>query len=310
MNKWKEYYEKLLTENRQEYSTISPTEINISGEVINIPQTKKAVAALKNNRAPGPQNIPGELVKCGTEKLFKALTWCINRFLNGAPIPKEWKIAYISSIHKKGNKQVCSNYRGISVTSTLSRLYGRILRDLIEQEYQQQEEEEQSGFRTGRTCTDNIFCLKQLIEKKVVFIRRHTSCLLTFTKHMIPFQLTDYSRTAKDDKDIKKRISQARRTIGCLNGVFWSNEAGKKRKINIYQTLVKSSLLYGAETWRITEANRKKLEAVEMDAYRRTLGISRRDRVRNEEIQQRIGIEGSLATDIERQQLMWYGHVG
>lgn len=46
-----------------------------------------------------------------------------------------------------------------------------------------------------------------------------------------------------------------------------------------------------------------------MDAYRRTLGISRRDRVRNEEIQQRIGIEGSLATDIERQQLMWYGHV-
>ncbi|XP_030757399.1 uncharacterized protein LOC115883217 [Sitophilus oryzae] len=118
-----------------------------------------------------------------------------------------------------------------------------------------------------------------------------------------------FDRTAKDDKDIKKRISQARRTIGCLNGVFWSNEAGKKRKINIYQTLVKSSLLYGAETWRITEANRKKLEAVEMDAYRRTLGISRRDRVRNEEIQERIGIEGSLATDIERQQLMWYGDV-
>lgn len=157
---------------------------------------EKAVAALKNNRAPGPENIPGELLKCGTEKLFKALTWCINRFLNGAPIPKEWKIAYISSIHKKGNKQVCSNYRGISVTGTLSRLYGRILRDLIEQEYQQQEEEEQSGFRTGRTCTDNIFCLKQLIEKKSS-IDQETHLMfidLTFTKHMIPFQLTDYSK--------------------------------------------------------------------------------------------------------------------
>ncbi|XP_030762016.1 craniofacial development protein 2-like [Sitophilus oryzae] len=74
MNKWKEHYEELLTENRQEYATISPTEINISGEVINIdiPQTKKAVAALKSNRGPGPENIPGELLKCGTENLFKA----------------------------------------------------------------------------------------------------------------------------------------------------------------------------------------------------------------------------------------------
>lgn len=47
----------------------------------------------------------------------------------------------------------------------LSRVYSRILRNLIESEYkEQEEEEEQSGFRPGRTCT-NVFCLKQLIEK-------------------------------------------------------------------------------------------------------------------------------------------------
>lgn len=51
------------------------------------------------------------------------------------------------------------------MTSTLSRLYGRIICDLLEQEYGEQEEEEQSRFRAGRTCRDNIFCLKQLIEK-------------------------------------------------------------------------------------------------------------------------------------------------
>lgn len=43
---------------------------------------------------------------------------------------------------------------------------GRILRDLIEMEYRENEEEEQSGFRTGRSCNDNIFYLKQIIEKK------------------------------------------------------------------------------------------------------------------------------------------------
>ena len=38
---------------------------------------------------------------------------------------------------------------------------------MIEQEYANYEEEEQSGFRAGRSCTDNVFSLKQVIEKKI-----------------------------------------------------------------------------------------------------------------------------------------------
>jgi hypothetical protein len=45
----------------------------------------------------------------------------------------------------------------------MSRLYGKILRDLIDEE--NKDEEEQSGFRTGRSCTD-IFCMKKVIEKR------------------------------------------------------------------------------------------------------------------------------------------------
>jgi len=46
----------------------------------------------------------------------------------------------------------------------MSRLYGKILRNLIEEE--NKDEEEQSGFQTGRSCSDNIFCMKQVIEKR------------------------------------------------------------------------------------------------------------------------------------------------
>ncbi|XP_072398064.1 uncharacterized protein [Diabrotica undecimpunctata] len=100
--------------------------------VVEVDMVKKAVTELKNGRAPGPENIPAELIKCGTDKLFLALTWCMNKYINGVTPPSLWKVAYISSIHKKGNKLDCSNYRGISVTSTLSRVFGRILRNLIE----------------------------------------------------------------------------------------------------------------------------------------------------------------------------------
>ena len=43
-----------------------------------------------------------------------------------------------------------------------------------------------------------------------------------------------------------------------------------------------------------------------MDAIRKTLRISRRDRIRNEEIKNRMEIEGIIAEDIERTaDLIW-----
>lgn len=51
--------------------------------------------------------------------------------------------------------------------STISRIYGRILKNRIEREYSDLEAEEQAGFRAGRSITDHLFCLTQIIEKKV-----------------------------------------------------------------------------------------------------------------------------------------------
>ncbi|XP_030757305.1 uncharacterized protein LOC115883134, partial [Sitophilus oryzae] len=150
---WVKYYSN-LSENRPEYQERPQPEINTEGEEI------------YNGRACGPEGVYAELIKSGSEKLFRMLTNIVNQCLNGHPVPEEWKKAYISSIYKKGSSKDPNNYRGISVTSTMSRLYGRILRNLIEEEYSSYEEEEQNGFRGGRSCTDNIFALKQIIEKK------------------------------------------------------------------------------------------------------------------------------------------------
>jgi len=41
--------------------------------------------------------------------------------------------------------------------------------------------------------------------------------------------------------------------------------------LNIYNALIKSILLYGSETWRLTENDKRQVEATEMDALRRSL---------------------------------------
>jgi hypothetical protein len=41
-------------------------------------------------------------------------------------------------------------------------------------------------------------------------------------------------------------------------------------ELNIYNALIKSSLFYGSEIWRLTENNKRRVEATEMDALRRS----------------------------------------
>ena len=173
IGEWNTYYKKLLAEDRTSFITneIITKETTIEDKSITVTtgEVETAVKKLKIVKAAGPGNIPAELLKNAPQKLYKMIaqlfTICANEHTR--IIPKEWKIAHITPIFKHGDRKNCDNYRAISVTSTFSRLFGRIVRDLIETEYIDKEAEEQAGFRAGRSCNDNDFVLKQLIEKQL-----------------------------------------------------------------------------------------------------------------------------------------------
>jgi hypothetical protein len=78
--------------------------------------------------------------------------------------------------------------------------------------------------------------------------------------------------------------------------------------LNIYNALIKS-LLYGSKTWRITENYKRRGEATEMDALRRSSRISRKERIINVTIRQQIRLEETIIKETEQNQLTWYGHV-
>jgi len=110
------------------------------------------------------------------------ITILLNKIINGEKLPEEWKVAIITSTHKKEDKRNCLNYRGITVTSTFSRIYGRILAKLVESEYKNMEMEEQSGFQAGNSYIDNIFCIIQMIEKKKATNRELHLLFIDLTK--------------------------------------------------------------------------------------------------------------------------------
>jgi len=72
-------------------------------------------------------------------------------------------------------------------------------------------------------------------------------------------------------------------------------------------SLVISTLLYGAESWPLSVTQMKKLEAAHHKFHRRLLGITWRDKVRNEDIRKKTGSR-KLEDIIKERRLRWLGH--
>ena len=77
----------------------------------------------------------------------------------------------------------------------------------------------------------------------------------------------------------------------------------------VYNSKVKSVLIYGAETWSLYEDDRKGINATEMDALRQSARISKIDRKTNEYIREKMDAPDTILNEITRKQLIWYGHV-
>ena len=56
-------------------------------------------------------------------------------------------------------------------------------------------------------------------------------------------------------------------------------------------------------------AERRKVNVLEMKCLRSLVGVSRMDRVRNEEVRRKAGIERELAGRADQRVLRWFGHV-
>ena len=78
------------------------------------------------------------------------------------------------------------------------------------------------------------------------------------------------------------------------------------------RSLVTSIFLYACESWTLTAELQRRIQAMEMKCYPKTLCISYKDHVTNEEvhakIQQANGLHAHL-TIVKRRKLQWYGHV-
>ena len=121
----------------------------------------EAVESLKLFKAAGPGEIMAEVLQAGGTAVVDWMHRIIQKVWRTERVVEEWRMSTIVPLLKKGDVEVCDNYRGISLLSIPSKVLAKVLYRRIEEKVEPQLHEAQCGFRKGRGCVDQIFNLRE-----------------------------------------------------------------------------------------------------------------------------------------------------
>ena len=86
------------------------------------------------------------------------------------------------------------------------------------------------------------------------------------------------------DRDVAARIGKARGAFVTLKNIWAAKEISLKTKLRIFNSNVKTVLLYGCETWRTTKKMLQRIQTFINSCLRRIYRIRWQDKIRNEDI--------------------------
>ena len=167
LKRWTEYCSELYTHT----TTGDPKVLNVPPPINNDSypilreEVEAAVKSPKKGKSAAVDNIPSELVQAGGEAMIYMLLIICSKIWQTGEWPTPWTQSLIITLPKKGNLQLCPNYRTISLISRPSKVMLRILLNRLKPQAEEIIKEEQAGFRAGRSTTEQIFNLRIFCEK-------------------------------------------------------------------------------------------------------------------------------------------------
>ena len=143
----------------QEECYVSNSKNNVIEDiVITASEVAQELKNIDVSKSQGPDNIHPKLLKslAGNNQFVGALTELFNTCATTGKIPLAWKEADVVGLFKKGSKKDALNYRPVSLTSVVCKIYEKFLHRHILRFVEEDINSSQHGFVHGKSCFSNL----------------------------------------------------------------------------------------------------------------------------------------------------------
>ena len=135
-----------------------PTDVKLSNVRVTTEEVCKMLKSLQPGKSPGPDGIHPRVLKELAEPLSLPLKILFDTSMAQGKIPKKWKVAEVKPIFKKGDKSSADNYRPVSLTSVICKIFEKFIRDAMYEHLTKNNilSPDQFGFCQGRSCVTQL----------------------------------------------------------------------------------------------------------------------------------------------------------
>ena len=143
------------------------TDNSLSSFDITDNEIKDLLLGIDTNKAHGPDKISTRMIHLCGSSLVRPLKIIFMNIIHTGIFPSSWKKANVTPIHKKGDKQLYNNYRPISLLPILAKVFEKIIFKHLYNHLMTNNliSKNQSGFRPGDSCTNQLLSLINDIHK-------------------------------------------------------------------------------------------------------------------------------------------------
>ncbi|KAK3511772.1 hypothetical protein QTP70_021807 [Hemibagrus guttatus] len=182
VRRWKEYFEDLL--NPTDTPSVEEPEAGDSevDSFITQAEVTEEVQQLLGGKAPGVDEIRPEYLKSLDVVGLSWLTRLCNIAWRSGTVPLDWATGVVVPLFKKGDRRVCSNYKGITLLSLPGKVYSRVLERRVRPLVEPRIQEEQCGFRPSRGTLDQLYTLHRVLEGSWEFAQPVHMCFVDLEK--------------------------------------------------------------------------------------------------------------------------------
>ena len=107
---------------------------------------------------------------------------------------------------------------------------------------------------------------------------------------------------------VKKRVLAGWNRWRRVSRIICNRRLPARVKGKVYSSVVRPAMMYGLETVAVTKKQVEEMEVTEMKTLRFAMGVTRKDKIRNEHIRSTVKVE-RLGMKMREGKLRWYGYV-